>query len=65
VSQPSIKVVKPVDTNGQNRVSIRPEVVDRKFLTELRRALLQQLSVVEKQLGIQQRCPHCAFDLSK
>lgn len=45
--------------------TMRPETVSRESLLDLRRALLHSLKAVEKQLGIQQRCPNCAFDLSK
>ena len=39
--------------------------VSRQFLVDMRRALLQQLSVVERQLNIQYRCKQCGYDLSR
>jgi len=58
--QTKITVVKP-----DNRVNIRPEVPDRDFLIDLRRALLQQLAVIEKRLNTRRQCRECgaAFDL--
>lgn len=37
---------------------------DRSFLMDLRRALLQQLMVIEKKLGINRKCRHCGQALS-
>lgn len=53
-----ITVVKSVT----NRASIPDEVLDRDFLIDLRRSLLQQLSVVEKKLNTQRRCRQCGAD---
>lgn len=37
---------------------------DRSFLMDLRRALLQQLTVIEKKLGINRKCRRCGHALS-
>jgi hypothetical protein len=60
---PPIKVLKAVDLT-QNRVNIPSEVITRDFLVDFRRALLQQLRVVEKQLRINRRCKHCGQEPS-
>jgi hypothetical protein len=59
--QTKITVVKP----DSNHATLRPEVPDRDFLIDLRRALLQQLAVIEKRLNTQRQCRQCgaAFDL--
>jgi hypothetical protein len=53
-------VVRKVD----NVLASAPEGIDRNFLIELRRSLLQQLAVIEKKLDITRRCHNCGFDLS-
>jgi hypothetical protein len=58
VSTPAVKVLKSVAL-PEKRAIISAEVIDRNFLIDFRRALLQQLRVVEKQLGIDRRCRHC------
>jgi hypothetical protein len=37
---------------------------DRSFLMDLRRALLQQLTVIEKKLGLSRKCRQCGHALS-
>jgi hypothetical protein len=39
------------------------EVINRDFLMQLRRAVLQQLAVIEKQLGLTRRCGKCGHDV--
>lgn len=64
MSSQSIKVLKAVDLN-QKRAIIPAEAIDRDFLLDLRRGLLQQLAVVEKKLGLTRRCTRCgSSDLS-
>lgn len=58
-----VKLLKAVDLT-QNRVTIPVEVITRDFLVDFRRALLQQLHVVEKQLRIDRRCKKCGQDPS-
>lgn len=55
---------KVVVLKAETRATVRPEVLDRDFLIELRRSLLQQLAVIEKRLNIARRCNQCGFDLS-
>jgi len=56
---------KVVVVKRESYATLRHEVVSRESLIDLRRALLHSLKAVEKQLGIEQRCPHCAYVLSK
>jgi hypothetical protein len=58
VPQQKITVLK-----SQTRDTVRAEVVDRAFLLQLRRALLQQLAVLEKALGMTRRCGKCGSDV--
>lgn len=37
---------------------------DRSFLIDLRRSLLQMLSVIEKKLGLNRKCRNCGHALS-
>jgi hypothetical protein len=56
---------KVVVLKADTRATIRTEVIDRDFLLDFRRALLQQLAVVEKKLGLTRRCNRCgSSDLS-
>jgi len=61
--QPASKIT--VVKANDNHVTLRSEVPDRDFLIDLRRALLQQLAVIEKRLNTQRQCRQCgaAFDL--
>lgn len=61
MSTTQVKVLKSVD-RVDNRVNI-PLVDDRDFWMTMRHALLQQLAVIEKKLGINRRCPHCGNDV--
>lgn len=40
-------------------------VDDRSFLIDLRRSLLQMLTVIEKKLGIRRQCRKCGHALSE
>jgi hypothetical protein len=56
---------KVVVLKADTRATIAAEVIDRDFLLDFRRALLQQLAVVEKKLGLTRRCSRCgSSDLS-
>jgi hypothetical protein len=56
---------KVVVLKADTRATIAAEVIDRDFLLDFRRALLQQLAVVEKKLGLTRRCNRCgSSDLS-
>jgi hypothetical protein len=60
-AQNGIRVLKAVAPT-ENHATIRPEVPDRDFLIDLRRALLQQLAVIEKRLNTQRHCRRCGAD---
>jgi len=64
MSTQPVKVLKAVALT-EKRAIIAAEVIDRDFLLDFRRALLQQLAVVEKKLGLTRRCNRCgSSDLS-
>jgi hypothetical protein len=54
---------KVVVLRSQSSVQVAPEVINRDFLMQLRRAVLQQLAVIEKQLGLTRRCGKCGHDV--
>lgn len=60
--QAQVKIIKGIALT-RKRDTIAPD--DRRFLIDLRRALLQQLAVIEKRLDIVRRCRQCGHDLSK
>lgn len=55
---------KLVVLKRDNAVISPRELLDREFLIDLRRSLLQQLAVIEKKLNLSRRCRQCGFDLS-
>lgn len=61
MSTAEVKVLKSID-RADSRVNI-PLVDDHDFWMTMRHALLQQLAVIEKKLGISRRCPHCGNDV--
>ncbi len=59
-----VKVIKGIALSPKGATLLAGES-SRDSLIDLRRALLHSLKAVEKQLGIEHRCPNCAYVLSK
>jgi hypothetical protein len=61
VATAEVKIIKRLDED-RKCVTMR-SVDDRDFWMTMRHALLMQLAIIERKLGIYRRCKHCGGNL--